>query len=373
MSRSFGSERLIPMKKTTHHLIAEVPGRQSRIGMTIGIDLGDVWSHYCTLNEGGEVVDRGRFRTTSKAIEKWFTDLPPAPMAMEAGVHSIWISEQLQELGHEVIVANVRELRAISHSDRKSDQVDAEKLARYARLDPEILRPIAHRTVQQQEALTLIRARDLLVRLRTAAVNAVRGLTKSCGYRMPASSTRCFAKRSLAVMPPGLAQALDPVLEQIAAMTLKIKQYDRQIQQLNQTDYPETQALLKIHGVGHITALTFILTLGNKERFERSRDVGCYLGLRPRRSQSGERDPQLGITKAGNTYLRSLLIECANHILRPHGRDSALRQWGLHLAARGGKQAKNKAVVAVARKLAVLLHRIWVTQEPYVPFYAEVA
>jgi transposase len=361
------------MKNPSQHLIAEVPRRQPRVEMTIGIDLGDVWSHYCTLNEDGEVVDRGRFRTTPKAIEKWFADLPPARVAMEAGTHSIWISEQLQELGHQVIVANVRELRAISHSDRKSDQVDAEKLARYARLDPEILRPIAHRTVEQQEALTLIRARDLMVRLRTAAVNAVRGLTKSCGHRMPASSTRCFAKRSLAVMPPGLAQALGPVLEQIAEMTLKIKQYDRQIQELGQAKYPETQALLKVHGVGHITALTFVLTLGSKERFKQSRDVGCYLGLRPRRSQSGDRDPQLGITKAGNVYLRSLLIECSNHILRPHGRDSALRQWGLHLASRGGKQARNKAVVAVARKLAVLLHHIWITQEPYMPFYAKAA
>src|ERR1700694_3682921 len=112
---------------------------------------------------------------------------------------------------------------------------------------------------------------------------------------MPASSTRCFAKRSVAVMPPGLAQALGPVLEQIAQMTLKIKQYDRQIQKLGQTQYPETGALLKVHGVGHITALTFVLTLGSKERFKQSRDVGCYLGLRPRRSQSGDRDPQLGI------------------------------------------------------------------------------
>jgi transposase len=361
------------MKKRSHHLIAEVPRRQARPELTIGIDLGDVWSHYCTLNRDGEVVDRGRFRTTPKAIQKWFTDLPPARVAMEAGTHSIWISEQLQELGHEVIVANVRELRAISHSDRKSDQVDAEKLARYARLDPDILRPISHRTVEQQEALTLIRARDLLVRLRTAAVNAVRGLTKACGHRMPASSTRCFAQRSLAVMPPGLQQALAPVLQQIAETTLKIKQYDRQIQQLTQTEYPETQALMKVHGIGHITALTFVLTLGDKERFNRSRDVGCYLGLRPRRSQSGERDPQLGITKAGNAYLRSLLIECANHILRPHGRDSALRQWGLHLAERGGKQAKSKAVVAVARKLAVLLHRLWTTQEPYIPFHAAAA
>ena len=211
-------------------------------------------------------------------------------------------------------------------------------------------------------------------------MNAVRGLTKSCGHRMPASSTRCFAKRSVAVMPPGLTQALGPVLEQIAAMTLKIKQYDRQIkqydrqiQQLGQAKYPETQALLKVPGVGHLTALTFVLTLGSKERFKQSREVGCYLGLRPRRSQSGDRDPQLGITKAGNVYLRSLLIECAGHILRPQGKDSSLREWGLHLASRGGKQARNKAVVAVARKLAVLLHHIWTTQEPYVPFYAKAA
>ena len=361
------------MKKPSQHLITEVPRKRGQVELTIGIDLGDVWSHYCTLNQQGEVIDRGRFRTTPKAIEKWFVDVPHARVAMEAGVHSIWISEQLQELGHEVIVANVRELRAISHSDRKSDQVDAEKLARYARLDPNILRPIAHRTVEQQQALTLIRARALMVRLRTAAINAVRGLTKACGHRIPASATPCFAQRSMAAMPPGLGQALGPVLQQIAEMTLKIKQYDRQIQQLGQTEYPETQALLKVHGVGHLTALTFVLTLGSKGRFKRSRDVGCYLGLRPMRSQSGEHDPQLGITHAGNAYLRSLLIECSNHILRPHGKDSALRQWGLHLAARGGKQARNKAVVAVARKLAVLLHRLWTTQEPYMPFCATAA
>jgi transposase len=357
------------MKKQSQELIMEGPSSSSKVEMTIGIDLGDVWSHYCTLNREGEVVDRGRFRTTPSGVERWFTDLPPVRIAMEAGTHSIWISQQLQEMGHEVIVANVRELRAISHSDRKSDQVDAEKLARFARLDPKILRPIAHRTVAQQEALTLIRARNLIVRLRTAAVNAVRGLAKPCGYRLPASSTLCFAKRCMAVLPPGLVQALGPVLEQIADMTVKIKAYDRAIKRLTETEYPETQALIRVYGVGHLTALTYVLTLGSKERFQRSRDVGCYLGLRPRRSQSGARDPQLGITKAGNVYLRSLLVECANHVLGRHGKDSNLRQWGLHLASRGGKQVRNRAIVAVARKLAVLLHRIWITQEPYAPFY----
>ena len=361
------------MKKPSKHLIAEVPRSVAKVKMTIGIDLGDVWSHYCTLNEDGEVVDRGRFRTTPSGVEKWFTDLPRARIAMEAGTHSIWVSEQLREMGHEVIVANVREVRAISHNNRKSDTVDAEKIARYARVDPEILHPISHRTVAQQEALTLIRARNLIVRLRTAAVNSVRGLAKPCGYRLPASSTLCFAKRCMAVLPPGLALALGPVLEQIAAMTVKIQQYDRTIKRLTETEYPETQALIQVYGVGQLTALTYVLTLGSKERFRRSRDVGCYLGLRPRRSQSGDRDPQLGITKAGNVYLRTLLVECANHVLGPRGRDSTLRQWGLHLASRGGKQSHNRAIVAVARKLAVLLHRIWVTQEPYIPFYAVAA
>src|SRR5271154_6459160 len=291
---------------------------------------------------------------------------------MEAGTHSIWISEQLQELGHEVIGANVRELGDL-HSDRKSDQVDAEKLARYARLDPKNPASDCPSYRRSQEALTLIPARNLIVRLRTAAVNAVRGLAKPCGYRLPASSTLCFAKRSLAVLPPSLVQALGPVLQQIATMTVKIKQYDSAIKGLTETDYPETQALIKVYGVGQLTALTYVLTLGSKERFQRSRDVGCYLGLRPKRSQSGDRDPQLGITKAGNIYLRTLLVECANHVLGPHGRDSTLRQWGLHLASRGGKQSRNRAIVAVARKLAVLLHRIWITQEPYIPFYGVAA
>jgi transposase len=358
------------MKRPTHHLIAEVPERSFKVGSTIGVDLGDIWSHYCTLSEEGEVVDRGRFRTTASGLDRRFRDLEPVRIAMEAGTHSIWVSEQLRELGHEVIVANVRELRAISHSDRKSDQVDAEKLARFARLDPRILRPIAHRTVAQQETLTLIRARDVLVRLRTAAVNAVRGLIKPCGYRLPASSTVGFAKRSLAAMPQGLAQALGPLIHQIAEISLKIKEYDKAIKQLNATQFPETQALTKVYGVGDLTALTFVLTLGNKERFAKSRDVGPYLGLRPKRSQSGDRDPQLGITKAGNIYLRNLLVECANHVLGPRARDSALRQWGLSLGARGGAHARRRAVVAVARKLAVLLHRIWVTQETYVPFHA---
>ena len=342
-------------------------------GVTIGIDLGDQWSYYCVLDEAGEIVEEGRFRTTPGALAKHFDGLSRARIAMEAGTHSIWINEKLLEFGHEVIVANVQELYALCRSDRKSDRVDAEKLARYARLDPEVLRPIEHRSVAQQEALTLIRARDVLVRIRTTTVNAVRGLVKPCGYRLPSASTKSFAQRCLAELPESLLPALRPLVEQIQLMSEQIREYDRLIVEMTQVSYPETQALVKVHGVGALTAMTFVLTLGEKERFQRSRDVGPYLGLRPRRKQSGGFDPQLRITKAGNRYLRKLLVECANYILGPFGKDSDLRRWGLSLAERGGKKTRKRALVAVARKLAVLLHRLWVTQADYQLFYASAA
>jgi transposase len=341
--------------------------------ITIGIDIGDQWSHYCALNDTGEVIEEGRFRTTAGALAKHFAEINSVRIAIENGTHSIWINEQLRGYGHEVIVANVRELHAICRNDRKSDRVDAEKLARFARLDPNILRPITHRSVALQEALTLIRARDVLVRIRTALVNAARGLAKPCGFRLPKCSTKTFHKRCLALLPEGLKPALKPLIDQIEQINAQIEVFNEQIEKMTEETFPEAQALVKVPGVGALTAVTFVLTVGDKQRFQNSRDVGSYIGLRPRRDQSGSHDPQLGITKAGNAYLRTLLVECANHILGPFGKDSALRRWGLHLMERGGKNARKKALVAVARKLAVLLHKLWVTQEQYSPFYGQQA
>lgn len=341
--------------------------------ITVGIDVGDKWSHYCILDEEANMVEEGRFRTVARSVEKHFQGIPYARIALEAGTHSIWISQQLQAYGHEVLVANVTELHAIVRNISKSDQVDAEKLARYARLDPRILRPITHRSVAAQQALTLVRAHDVLVRMRVVAVNAVRGLVKPCGHRLPPCSTPSFAKRSLAVLPKELLAILQPLLTQIQGMTEQIKIYDRQILELSRGHYPETKMLETVNGVSNLTAISYILTIHDPHRFRKSRDVGCYLGLRPRRDQSGEQDPQLGITKAGNGYLRKLLTEAANYILGPFGKDSALRRWGQHLAAQGGKNARKRAVVAIARKLAVLLHQLWVTQQPYQPFYGAIA
>jgi transposase len=341
---------------------------ESNNTLTIGIDLGDRWGHYCVLDVEGEIVEEGRLRMTRSAFTAHFTG-PRARIAIETGAHSTWVNQHLSELGHEVIVANARELRAISGSNSKHDAADAEKLARYARVDPRILRPIQHRNLETQADLVIIRARAAGVRARTQLVNAARGMVKAFGFRLPSCSTRSFARKEWTDLPANLNEALRPLFHAIEALSQQIKEYERRIALLAHDRYPETARLQQINGVGSLTALTFVLTLSDKHRFAKSRDVGCYLGLRPRRYQSGAHDPELGITKAGDSYLRSLLVECSQRLLGHFGRDSVLRRWGLKLAQRGGKNARKHAIVAVARKLAILLHRLWVSGEVYQPFY----
>jgi transposase len=336
---------------------------------TVGIDLGDQWSRYCVIDKDGEVIEEGRFKSAAGALTKHFAESEPMRIAIEAGTHSLWVSEHLRQLGYEVLVANAREIRAITQSDNKRDQLDPEKLARYARVDPNILHPITHRTIDMQLSLNVIRARDVLVRMRTMAVNAVRGLVKPCGQRLPICSTESFAARCRTDLSPELLEVAEPLLKQIEVATAQIEHCDQRIEELADGIYRETQALRQIPGVGALTALTYVLTVADKRRFSCSRDVGCYLGLRPRRSQSGDSDPQLRITKAGDQYLRKLLVQSAHYVLGHYGPDSALRQWGQRLCERGGKNAKKRAIIAVARKLSILLHRLWVTQAEYIPFY----
>lgn len=337
-------------------------------GLTIGIDLGDKRSHDCVLDSAGKIVEEGSFSNTSEGLTKYFGGCRRARIALETGAQSGWISRALEALGHEVLVANARELRAIWGSGRKNDRRDAEKLARYARVDPAILRPVRVRGAQAQCDLARIRARDALVRARGLLVNAARGLAKCQGRRLTGSLTASFGERAQAQLEGELRAALEPLLEQIDALGEQICEYDRQIRQQAAQRYPETAALDAVPGVGPLTALSFVLTLEDPRRFRHSRDVGAYLGLVPQQEQSGQSDPQLRISKQGDEYLRRLLVQCAHWIVGPFGSDSALRQWGLGMAQRGGKNAAKRAIVAVARKLAVLLHRLWVTQQAYRAF-----
>jgi len=200
-------------------------------------------------------------------------------------------------------------------------------------------------------------------------VNAVRGLSKSYGERLPSCSTGQVREGLAASMSEPLQNALRPLLAEVESVSQRIREYDEQIENMAMSRYPETGLLKQVHGVGALTALTFVLTVEDPHRFRRSRDAGAYFGLRPRRRESGDSRPQLRISKEGDGYVRKLLVQCAHHILGPFGPDSDLRRWGLALAARGGKNAKKRAVVAVARKLAVLLHKLWVTGEVYEPMH----
>jgi transposase len=292
---------------------------------------------------------------------------------LEVGTHSPWLSRLLADLGHEVIVANPRQVRLIAESDRKRDRADAELLARLGRLDPDLLRPIRHRGPQAQQDLALLRARDTLVRARTNLVNHVRGAVKALGGRLPACAAASFHRKAEGHLPQALQEALLPLLATIAELTGRIRAYDRQVEEIAEERYPEGRRLRQVPGVGPLTSLAFLLVIEDSSRFRKSRGVGPYLGLVPRQSQSGEREPQLSITKAGDPLLRRLLVQSAHYILGPFGPDSELRRWGLHLAGAGSGRNKKRAVVAVARKLAVLLHRLWVTGEVYQPIAPETA
>ena len=338
--------------------------------MTAGLDLGDRYSYLCLIDrENGEVVEEGRLRTTPEALRRRFASEPSLRIAIETGTHSPWVSRLLKECGHEVLVANTRKLRLIYSNKRKTDEVDAENLARLARLDPKLLYPVAHRGEDSQAHMAIVRSRQALVDCRTQLVNHVRGAVKSFGARLPKCPARSFHKRAKEHIPQALSPALGPVLEQIASLTERILEYDRKLEAISLERYPETQLLRQVEGVGPLTALTFVLTVEDPHRFEKSRSVGAYLGLVPATARSGEKDPQKRISKEGDEMLRKLLVSCAHYVLGPFGSDSDLRRHGEKIASRGGKNAKKRAAVAVARKLAVLLHRLWLTGETYDPLY----
>jgi transposase len=336
---------------------------------TIGIDLGDKRSHIFVLdNDSREGVETSQLQTKAVAFQRYFACKGPTRMVMEVGTHSGWVSRLLSRMEHEVLVADPRKVRSLAGDGDKDDGLDAEFLARIGRADPKLLKPIQHRTEDTQVALAIIRTRDALVRGRTRLVNHLRGVVKSLGERLPSCAAERF--HTLAPqLPEVVREALEPTMQCIAEMTKTIRRCERQISQKIKREYPEASLLQEINGVGPITALTFVLIIEDPSRFDKSRKVGSYLGLCRRRFQSGKSDPELHISKRGDRLLRRLLVNCAQYILGPFAPDSDLRRWGLAYAATGSKTAKRRAVVAVARKLAVLMHRLWTVGEVYDPLH----
>jgi transposase len=336
----------------------------------IGIDLGDRESHYACVQQEGHLLEEGRVAMSISSFQKAFSVFEPTRIAIEAGAQSRWVAKVLEELGHEVIVANPRQVQLISANNSKNDANDAKLLAKLARVDPELLSPLKHRPESDQTALLAIRARAQLVKTRTALMHSMRGMVKCYGIRLPHADSASFCERCRLAVPAALLPQLEGVFKIVQELSLQIAAYDELVEAIAKTQYPAVEKLREVPGIGTLTALTYVTTLADPKRFRSSRDVGAFLGLRPRQQQSGSKNPQLGITKAGDVYLRTLLVQSAHCVLRKYAPDTALKRWGEKLCERGGANAKKRAIAAVARKLAVLLHKLWITGAEFQAFPA---
>ena len=357
-----------PKKKT----LQEIRSLASEKQLTVGLDLGDRFSNYCILDAESNVLFEGKLATTRTGFNAIFERLGKLRIALEAGTHSPWVSRHLSSLGHEVIVANPRLVSIIGESKHKNDRVDAEKLARLARADPKLLFPIQHRGEQTQLDLAQIRMREELVKLRTSAINAARGQAKTLGYRLEECDSDNAGLQLAEKLPEAMQKVLNPLLETAAQLTAQIKAADREIHSIAKR-YGEIELLTAIYGVGELTALAFVLTIDDKERFGKSREVGPYLGMVPGQNQSGDSNPQQRITKEGDRMVRWLLVQCAHCILKNGAPDTDLRRWGMKKLEEQqtgkGKPNVKKVLIGVARKLAVLMHRLWANGEVYDPLY----
>jgi transposase len=366
--------------KLTKTVLRELRQRAEKGRLTIGLDLGDRMTHYCVLDEKGELCIQGKLATTKTGLNPLLEQLPETRVVLEVGTHSPWASRHVAGMGHEVIVANPRRVSMISGSKRKNDRLDAEKLARLGRVDPRLLAPIHHRDEDVQRDLMEIRMRHVLVESRTKLVNSARGQMKSMGYRLRSCDCDQVGVELAADLPEEVRRPVEVLLETVAHLTKQIKLAEERIHAVAQR-YPEIELLTVIYGVGELTALAYVLTVEDKTRFSKSREVGPYLGMVPGQAQSGEKDPQQRITKEGDRMVRWLLVQCAHCILKEGAPDSDLRRWGLakleehqQQAQKSGKKGtkgkgKKRVLVAVARRLAVVMHVLWANGEEYDPLY----
>lgn len=338
--------------------------------LTGAIDLGSKHSEACWVDEEGNEVARQRIASNCVALEKLFGALPPMTIAIETGSHANWVRRRLAAMGHAVIVADARRLKLMWDTKSKDDKRDALFLAQIAARCPEFLLPVEPRSLESEQNRAMLRTREAVVRARVKLINCVRGVLASFGEKLPAVASEAFARKAGPAIPAELREAAYPALLSIEHLTAQIKVYDKRVLQLCTGRYADaTKRLLTIQGVGPLTALTFVLELdGDPGRLSDSRAAGALVGLRPIRRESGESNPQLGITKLGNSMLRRYLVQCAQYMLGRHGEDCALRRWGLKLAGTS-KRGKRRAVAATARKLAVVLHTLWRKDEDFDPTF----
>ena len=334
-----------------------------------GIDLHQSYSEICIVGGSGEVEERLRVRTSRPALTRVFGNRERMQVVMEAGGSSPWVSRLVEGLGHEVIVCSPRRVRLIAESKLKNDAIDAEILARLVRMDPDFLRPIRHRSESAQRLRCQVQVRRALVEARTKWINTVRGMLRGFGYRVAGTVPGTFVERvDRAELPDELREVIAPLLEQLDIVSGEIERCDEALTRLA-ASIPAVRHLQQVPGVGPIVALYYVLTIDDPHRFRRSRDVAAFFGLRPSMRSSGGVCQHGRITKQGDPEMRRLLVQAAHvHLLTR--RDTALKKWALEIEKRRGK---GKRSVALARKLAVVMHRMWVTGEDYRAFPKQTA
>lgn len=329
-----------------------------------GIDLHQKTTQICRVEESGEVRETASVRTSRACLREYFGSKERMRVVLEAGGSSPWVSRLLEELGHEVIVCSPRRVRLIAESTLKNDEVDAEVLARLVRLDPGFLKPIRHRCEEAQLLRSRLKIRRALVNARTSWINTIRGLLRSFGYRVPGGTAKSFTRRATRLeLPEELRVAITPLLVQLDLVSQELARCDKDLAAMAAT-MPVVRQLREIPGVGVIVALYFVLTVDDSNRFRNSRDLGAYFGLRPQIRASGAVSRYGRITREGDPEMRRLLVQAAQSVFRTKA-DSELKRWAVRLAARRGKA---KAAVAVARKLAALMHHLWVTGKRFESF-----
>lgn len=332
---------------------------------TIGLDLGDKLSEVCVLDPERRIVQQGPLPTNPESFEAFFHGFPGATLVFEVGSQSRWVQPLARKSGiGTAIAADPRQLKLISESRKKTDQRDAYILARTGQGMPELLCPVEHRSEAVQADLSVMRSRELLVGQRTRMVTRIRGIVKATGHRLPTCSATYFFRQAREHIPAHLELACAPLLAVLEVIHEQLLEITRQTKKMVKERYPVVEVLMTAPSVGLTTAMTFALTIEKPGRIRGTRNIGAYLGMTPRKKESGDSSPQLGITKAGDTHLRRLLVLCAHHLVS-RGKDCQLKRWGLALCERGGRNAKKRAVVAVARKLSVHLLAIWKSGEPY--------
>jgi len=346
---------------------------------TIGIDVSDRTSKICVMaKEGGrrtvlvettcETTKDGFAQCCSKFDRSW-------PVVFETGTHCRWMKQHFEALGFRTIVANPAEVKLITESNAKSDRSDARKLARLALADVELLKPVKLRDEKHQLMLRYHESRILLVRMRTSAIAQTRCFAKSAGFRLPDCSPERFHRLDRSSWPYEFENMVWPMMDAIETLSMKIAAYDSMISDLAETPEfrEQVQRAKEVYGIADVGATVVVAAIGGDvERFRHARDVGPYLGMVPKTFQSGESDPQLGMTKAGSELVRRVLVECANVVMKESSMDTDLKLKGLRISSHGGSIAKKKARVAVARGLAVLI--VALLKDPkreYVPLSKE--